>query len=224
MKRARNKLFLIQAACLVFLLMPAESSFPLFFIRGAAAAEAEAGPRNQPEISGPVSNVDLKDNLLSVDLVNADFRGIMDLIEQKAGTKIRIDGDVSGGRLTTRFYNLELDRGISRLLAQARENNYIIHYNAKGIVDKVEVYDISPASPEISGRRGLAASRPRRARYRPPSARSAGINNTQRPGRRPVSNRRPQQADRAQSRMNMMNDLKIPPGMSLGEVPGYGRP
>ena len=193
-------------------------------IRGAAAAEAEAGALNQPEISDPVSNVDLKDNLLSVDLVNADFRGIMDLIERKAGTKIRIDGDVSGGRLTTRFYNLELDRGISRLLAQVRENNYIIHYNAKGIVDKVEVYDISPVSPGISGGRGLAASRPRRARYRPPSARSAAINNTQRPGRRSVSNRGPRQANRTQSRRSIIDDPRIPSGMSLSEVPGYDIP
>ncbi len=204
--------------------MPVESSFPLLSIRWAAASGAEAGPRNQPEISGPVSIVDLKDNLLSVDLVNADFRGIMDLIERKAGTKIRIDGDVSGGRLTTRFYNLELDRGISRLLAQIRENNFIIHFNAKGIVDKVEVYDISPVSPGISGGRGSVATRSRRARYRPPTARSSGINSSPKPGRMPVTNRRLRQAARTQPRMNIMDDLKMPPGMSLGKVPGYDMP
>lgn len=102
--------------------------------------EAVAEEQPQPEAPKRLMNVEIKDNLLSVELAGAEFGAVMNTIAQKAGFTVGVGGDVYSRKLTTKFSNLELERGILRLLTLVREKNYLMRYDAKGILSKVEIY------------------------------------------------------------------------------------
>lgn len=105
-----------------------------------------------PEVVVPkrVSNVEVTDNLLSVELVDAEFGVVMNSISQKSDIKVEIVGDTYNRKLTTKFSGMELERGILRLLTLVKEKNYLIHYDAKGLVSRIEVYGGAPAAASTS--------------------------------------------------------------------------
>jgi hypothetical protein len=87
-----------------------------------------------------VMNINVKGNLLSVKLLNAEFGAVLNDIAQKAGFQVDIGSDAYSKRLSTDFEDVEIERGILRLLTLIREKNYSIHYDSKGFLSKLEVF------------------------------------------------------------------------------------
>lgn len=136
--------------CALIIFISAETSFSQSPVQNPVAETAISGEQPKPEIPVQVSNIDVKDNLLSVELVNAEFGGVLNSISQKSGFKIETSGDVSSKKLTTKFIDMDLERGIERLLSLLREKNYMFHYDDKGMLSKVEVYGGTPAPTSVS--------------------------------------------------------------------------
>lgn len=122
----------------------------------AAGREGETagdeGTAVQSETPKPLSRVEVKNGRLSVELVDAGFGEVMQAISKKAGIKTEIVGSVNAKTVTTSFSDLDLERGIARLLSLVKEKNYMIRYDAKGRVSKVEVYSsgATPVKQDVS--------------------------------------------------------------------------
>ncbi|MBI5641196.1 MAG: hypothetical protein HZA17_12310 [Nitrospirae bacterium] len=127
---------------------------------------SEEEPLVQPEPPPQKTFVRLRDNLLAVELLNAEFGRVMDLISRKAGFKVEINPDVAARQLTTKFRDMELEDGITRLLTIVKEKNYLIRYDEKGVISKVEIYGTgsAPAAKPVT---------PAKPVYKKPSASSA---------------------------------------------------
>jgi hypothetical protein len=108
------------------------------------APEAVEGEQPQPEAPKTVMNVEIRDNRLSVELADAEFGAVMNTIAQMGGFKVEVASEVFGRKLTTKFSNLELERGILRLLALTRDRNYLMRYDSSGALSKVEIYGATP--------------------------------------------------------------------------------
>lgn len=111
---------------------------------GQGAKPAPAVPAAAPRL-----NVTLKDDLLSVDLLEAEFGTVMKAVGARAGIKVEMTGPIQQKKLTTKFSGIELERGILRLMTLMKEKNYTLRYDTAGRVNALEVYgaDISVASP-----------------------------------------------------------------------------
>lgn len=81
-----------------------------------------------------------------MELVDAGFGDVMQVISEKSGIEVEITGAVYSRTMTTSFSGLDLERGIARLLSLVQEKNYVIRYDAKGRVSKVEVYSAGSTS------------------------------------------------------------------------------
>ena len=118
----------------------------------------------QPEVAKQTATIKVEDNLLSVELVNANFGEIIKTIAQKAGFGIEGYSDAFRATVTTKFANIEIERGFARLFSLVKESNYLISYDEKGSISKLEIYgnasagsvhksptrtQISPARPSI---------------------------------------------------------------------------
>jgi hypothetical protein len=106
----------------------------------------EGEPADQAGVAKPLCRIEIKEGLLSVKLVDAGFGEVMNEIAEKSGIKVEITGGAYSRTVTTSFNGLDLERGISRLLSLLQEKNYMIRYDSKGRVSKVEVYS-SGATP-----------------------------------------------------------------------------
>jgi hypothetical protein len=95
-------------------------------------------------------------NRLSVDLMDAEFGNVMKEIGDKAGFEVKISAAISNKTLSTSFTNMELQRGITRLLTLMGQKNYFIYYNPDNSISKIEVF-ISGKGP---GRRSSTEWRP----------------------------------------------------------------
>lgn len=93
-------------------------------------------------------SIEVKEDLLTVDLLNADFGKVLKEIGSKKGFKVEINREVSQKKITTKFRDIDLERGILRLLTLMKEKNYTIHYDSAGAVSFVDVFGASaPAAP-----------------------------------------------------------------------------
>jgi hypothetical protein len=99
--------------------------------------EAEAAP--QPEVPKQISTIIVEDSRLSVEFVNVNFGEILRAISQKAGFRIEGSSPAFVKSLTTKFTDLDMDKGLVRLFSMARESNYLIAYDAKGAISQVKV-------------------------------------------------------------------------------------
>jgi hypothetical protein len=124
---------------------------------GTAYAQTEEAAPPPPEVK--VSN-----SRLSVKARDAEFGSIMKDIGKKAGFEVRVSSSVYGKKISTRFTNVDIERGINRLLALISQKTFFIHYGADGSINKVEVFSSAPAKKR---RPGASRARPRR---RPPRA------------------------------------------------------
>lgn len=84
--------------------------------------------------------VALKDNLLSVQLQDAEFGTVMKDIANKAGFQVDISLIVYNRKLSTTFNDVEIMKGILRLLTLIGEKNYSIYYDEKGAVSRLEIW------------------------------------------------------------------------------------
>lgn len=112
-----------------------------FMISGVLYAQEEAEAPEE-EVSFALIKVH-ENNLLSVELENAKFGMVMAEIANRAGFELYMSGDVYEKRLTTRFQELDLYRGIIRLLGLIRQKTYFVYYNSDGSFRKLEVFGVS---------------------------------------------------------------------------------
>ncbi|RPI35791.1 MAG: hypothetical protein EHM54_07320 [Nitrospiraceae bacterium] len=127
---------------------------PPNILRNAPAGEAV----RQPEVTKQISVIKIENDRLSVELVNANFGEVLQSIAQKAGFTIAGYSDTFSTKVTTKFNDIEIDRGFARLFSLAKESNYLISYDTKGSIAKLEVYGPSatvsvpnsPAMPQTS--------------------------------------------------------------------------
>jgi hypothetical protein len=124
--------------------------------------EVDASAEQMPkvEVRREVLNISVRDGLLSVELENAGFGTVIQLIGKKADFATEGSGDSFGKELTMRFSNVELERGVMRLLTFVRENNYLMHYDAEGRISSLEILSSTAANPVGPAVRPSQPSRP----------------------------------------------------------------
>lgn len=79
-------------------------------------------------------------NRLSVDLRDAEFGGVMKEIGDMAGFEVKISTAISNKTLSTSFSNMEMQRGINRLLTLISQKNYFIYYAPDNSISRIEVF------------------------------------------------------------------------------------
>ncbi len=132
----------------------------------------EAERERETEKSEKSSRISVQDNRLSVELVDAQFGTVIDSVAKQSGFSVEISSNIKQKKVSTKFENIDLERGIIRLLKLVREKNYLIHYDAKGMVSKLEIYSGAAVSSVAS--QPAVSSRPpvqRPARVSPASRR-----------------------------------------------------
>lgn len=134
-----NRFFVFHVWLLLFMLC-----FPVFNRDSFSQAEPPAVSVATEEPPRTVLSIDVKDNNLSVELRDAEFGKVMDVIAEKAGFTVGLFGDVYSKKISTSFKNIDMERGILRLLLLLKEKNYSIYYDPKGLISKLEIYG-SPA-------------------------------------------------------------------------------
>lgn len=105
-----------------------------------AQEDAEVQPAPPPK---SVINIEVKNDLLSVELADVDFGTAIRAVADKAGFKIEGSGDVFGRKLNAKFSDMEVERGVLRLLTLVRESNYMLYYDTKGMISKLEIFGIT---------------------------------------------------------------------------------
>ena len=81
-----------------------------------------------------------------MELVDANMGETIQAIARKAGFTVEGDSSTLSKKLTTRFNDFDIDRGIMRLFSLAKETNYLISYDTKGEVSKLEIYGAAVSS------------------------------------------------------------------------------
>jgi hypothetical protein len=145
----------------------------LFVFAGASFGQTEAvtgEPVAEEVVTDPLPEtsefqVRVHEKRLSVELEEAAFGEVMHDIAEKAGFELELIGAISRMKLTTRFSDLELQRGIQRLFTLINQRNYFIHYDAEGNITKLEVLKSASAKPETRKATGYSpTTRPVRRR------------------------------------------------------------
>jgi hypothetical protein len=117
---------------------------------GAEAAEDTAEAPKLPE----GLHVTLEDGLLSVNAKDQTFGAVIAAIANAAGFDVALSNDVFEAKLSTRFTNTDLERGILRLLSLIDQRNYSIDYGPEGEIKTLEVFgDLSRGQRTLSGSR-----------------------------------------------------------------------
>ena len=115
------------------------------------ADEEETAEPAEPEPPKQVMHIEVKDHLLTVEIENTDFGTVIRAIAEKANFKVQGSGAAFGKKLNTKFSDIEIERGVSRLLTLVKESNYLVHYDTKGDIRALEIYASTPGSPAVSG-------------------------------------------------------------------------
>ncbi|KAF0144737.1 MAG: hypothetical protein FD156_1566 [Nitrospirae bacterium] len=113
---------------------------PVFSVQAQQPA-APATPQDIPvEPVKPVMKIEVNDGLLSVELSDAEFGNVIKEIAEKAKFKTEISNDVAVKKISTTFKDIEVERGVRRLLTIMKEKDFTISYNTAGLIDKLEIY------------------------------------------------------------------------------------
>jgi hypothetical protein len=124
------------------------------------ADEKETAQPAEPEPPKQVMNIEVKDHLLNVEIENMDFGTVIRTVADKANFKVQGSGAVFGKKLNTKFSDIEIERGVTRLLTLVKESNYLIHYDMKGNISTLEIFASAPGSPVASGIRPQTGVQP----------------------------------------------------------------
>jgi len=124
------------------------------------ADEKETAQSAEPEPPKQVMNIEVKDQLLNVEIENMDFGTVIRTVADKANFKVQGSGAVFGKKLNTKFSDIEIERGVTRLLTLVKESNYLIHYDMKGNISTLEIFASAPGSPVVSGIRPQTGVQP----------------------------------------------------------------
>jgi hypothetical protein len=100
---------------------------------------------------------------LSVKADKAIFGSLMDRIAKDAGFELSISPDIAAKTLSTEFMDLDLERGIQRLMGLIRHRNFFMFYGRDGNIKKIEIYGARkgssgpavkpPSHPDVPGQR-----------------------------------------------------------------------
>lgn len=156
--------------------------------------EAEVAP--QPEVSQQISTIMVEDGHLSVEFVNVNFGEILRSISQKAGFRLEGSSRFFNKKVTTKFTDLDMDKGLIRLFSLVKENNYLISYDAKGAVSKLKIS--SPGAP-------VGTTSPAPARI-PVLRRRRGVPIPQRPAPQPQQEMQPAPQPQQETDENSENE------------------
>jgi hypothetical protein len=125
-----------------------------------AEEEEETAQPAEPEPPKQVVHVEVKDHLLTIEIENTDFGTVIRTIAEKANFKVQGSSAVFGKKLNTKFSDIEIERGVSRLLTLVKESNYLISYDTKGNISSLEIFASAPGSPAAPGIRPLTGVQP----------------------------------------------------------------
>lgn len=145
---------LLSFLCLLlalFTAMPASAQKTPQVLKPEAALSVQEDQEPQPEPPKSVLHVEIKNDLLSLELENVDFGVAIKAVAEKAGFKIEGTGEVFRRKLNTKFTGIEVERGVLRLLTLVKESNYMLHYDTKGLISKLEIFGIgSGRAPSVT--------------------------------------------------------------------------
>ena len=138
--------------------------------RGLALPSEKAAPAIEKvkEVAPPAEvpeGLDIKvhEDRLSVNVKDTAFGDVMAVIANAAGFDVDLSNDVYEMKLSTKFRDTEIQRGIRRLISLINQTNYFIHYGKDGSIKYLEVYgDLA------SGKRTLTGSMPQSTLAPPP--------------------------------------------------------
>lgn len=105
------------------------------------AALNETG--SQPGESQKISLVTVQNDRLSVNFVDTEFEEIVRTVSSNAGFTIQGSSTAFNKKVTTKFDDLDLEKGIKRLFTLVNESNYRIDYDSKGAISKIRIYGIT---------------------------------------------------------------------------------
>jgi len=105
----------------------------------------------QPEVPKQLSTVTVNNNRLSVEFDNVSFGEAIRKIGEKAGFKVEGSSKVFNKKLTVKFHNMDMDRGITRLFSLVKESNYIINYNATGSISRLRITTVREVAGSTVG-------------------------------------------------------------------------
>jgi len=77
----------------------------------------------QPEVPQQIATIMVENNRLSVEFSNKNFGEILQAIGQKAGFRVEGSSSVFSKKVTTKFTDLDIDKGIIRLFSIVKETN-----------------------------------------------------------------------------------------------------
>ncbi|MBA4374384.1 MAG: hypothetical protein C0402_16150 [Thermodesulfovibrio sp.] len=112
-------------------------------------------------------HIEFKDDLLSLDLVDAEFGSVIKTVAARAGIKVEMSGPIQQKKLTTKFSGIELERGILRLMTLMKEKNYTLRYDTAGRVNALEVYGAEISAAPAPARGHTRPEAPTRALQKP---------------------------------------------------------
>ncbi len=87
-----------------------------------------------------VMGIEVKNGLLSVELSDAEFGKVIKEISEKANFKLDISSDVVYKKISTTFKDINIAKGIRRMLNLIKEKDFTISYTEAGLIDKLEIY------------------------------------------------------------------------------------
>jgi hypothetical protein len=143
----------------------------------AAAADAGEAVVEKALSTGPVREVEVRDALLSVELLDAPLTDVIDRIARAGGFAVEYASrDAVRGSVSTRFSGVPIERGLKRIFALADVDNYFIHYGDRGEITRLEILGEGVKQPErIEGGGGRGSS------ARPSARRTAPVAGSVRP-------------------------------------------
>lgn len=123
---------------------------PVFPVQAQPPA-IRATPQDIPvEPVKSVMKIEVNDGLLSVEISDAEFGNVIKEIAEKAKFKAEISSDVALKKISTTFKDIEVERGVRRLLTIMKEKDFTISYNTAGVIDKLEIYGGGISRPVVN--------------------------------------------------------------------------
>ncbi|MCK4911211.1 MAG: hypothetical protein KAR83_06200 [Thermodesulfovibrionales bacterium] len=108
-----------------------------------------------PPLTEPVR---VRSGMLSVKLESASFGLTLEEIGRQAGFEAIITPEVASKELSTTFRDMELQKGIQRLLSLISHRNFFIYYGANDSITRIEVYGTGTVQKPGKGRQTYTPS------------------------------------------------------------------
>ncbi|MFC1769945.1 hypothetical protein ACFLZI_02670 [Nitrospirota bacterium] len=108
---------------------------------------------------------------VSVVVINAPFGEVIKEVADQAGFEALVSKDIASKELTTSFRDMDLERGIQRLLTLINHRNYFIFYDEENSIKKIEIYGAvqspKPVTPARDNRPSMRPGVQRVPTYQP---------------------------------------------------------